>query len=49
MSPRQRLKELVESGKLRQQLEYSNLQSDEEVVSLIVDVCLRYCASRRKP
>ena len=45
-SRRQRLDELVGSGRLRDYLMRYNV--DEDVVDLVVDVCGRYCARRRK-
>jgi hypothetical protein len=50
-SPRQRLREATEAGRLRSALEYGRDRTslDGEVIDLIVDVCLRYCAPRRRP
>lgn len=45
-SRRQKLDELVGSGKLRQMLEMKSV--DEDVIQLLIDIVGRYCEPRRK-
>ena len=46
-SRRKKLEEYVEEGRLRDDL--TDRGCDDDVVELIVDLCRRYVAPRRKP
>lgn len=45
---RQRLLEYVETSRLRDHLMCHTGGPDNDVVDLIVDICLRYCEPRRR-